>query len=113
MMKRYRAPLLVAAGLFLWPGTGAAAPGDIVFERAAGAAGAAGIPAAIFPHWVHRVRYRCSVCHPKIFEMKLGANPITMDAIGKGQFCGQCHNGRTSFQVDFQNCTRCHKEPAE
>ena len=87
-----------------------AAPGDIVFGREDDTAG---VPPAVFPHWVHRIRYRCSVCHPAIFEMEAGANEISMELIGDGKSCGRCHDGNTAFPVDFQSCTRCHREPSE
>lgn len=90
---------------------GLAAPGDLVFERKEGAS--QGIPPSIFPHWVHRIRYRCSVCHPAIFEMQAGASEITMNKIKQGEVCGRCHNGNIAFNVEFQNCTRCHRQPEE
>lgn len=104
--------LLVAAAV----GGGAVygALGDLVFERkGAGSEGTMSIDPAIFPHWVHRVRYRCYVCHPKPFQMELGADPITMDAIEKGEYCGACHNGRIAFDVGFQTCARCHRKLEE
>ena len=114
MTKKAVAALLVLAGLTL-AGGGAVygALGDLVFERKGGGEGAASIVPAIFPHWVHRSRFRCYVCHPKIFKMQLGSSEITMDKIQKGQFCGVCHNGRIAFDVEFQSCDRCHTEPTE
>lgn len=90
---------------------GRAAPGDLVFERQG--EGAAAFLPSMFPHWVHRLRYRCYACHPVLFEMEKGANEVTMDKIKQGQFCGACHNGRLAFSAEFQNCTRCHKAPEE
>lgn len=89
---------------------GMAAPGDIVFKRKAEVQG---FEPAVFPHWVHRVRFRCYACHPRIFEMKKGANEVTMDKINKGEFCGKCHNGKIAFNVEFQTCGRCHVAPAK
>lgn len=108
------AVLIVVAGLTL-AGGGAVygALGDLVFERKGVVEGDAAFPPSVFPHWLHRVRYRCYVCHPALFEMQQGANTVTMDTIKKGQFCGACHNGKAAFGADFQNCTRCHKKPAE
>ncbi|MFQ5915165.1 MAG: c(7)-type cytochrome triheme domain-containing protein [Nitrospinota bacterium] len=102
--------LLLLLGLLWGTAVAQSVPGDIVFEREAGEKG---VPAAVFPHWLHRVRFRCYVCHPQIFEMKKGANAITMEKIRGGEFCGRCHNGRTAFPVDFQSCSRCHKPPEE
>ena len=87
--------------------------GDLVFERKGGAPGSEGILPAVFPHSLDVARYRCYVCQPKPFKMEAGANEITMATIGKGQFCGTCHNGQIAFNVEFQTCARCHREPAE
>ena len=81
--------------------------GDILFSRKGGV-GTEGSPPAVFPHFVHRIQFRCYVCHDDIFVMKAGANAIDMDAIQSGKFCGTCHNGKTAFQVGFDTCQRCH-----
>jgi len=61
----------------------------------------------IFPHWFHRIRFRCKVCHHELgFEMRAGSNDITMDDIVQGRFCGMCHNGEIAWSVD--NCDLCH-----
>ena len=97
--------LIVAAGK-----AGLSAPGDIVFER--DAAGAS-VPPAVFSHWVHRIRYRCYVCHDALFKMERGANEITMKKINEGRGCGACHNGESAFPTNFQTCIRCHFEVKE
>lgn len=84
-----------------------AVEGDITFKRKGGEAGT---PPAVFPHWFHRIRYKCYACHPSVFEMKAGANAITMDAIREGKFCGTCHNGKIAWEVGFDTCSRCHVE---
>jgi c(7)-type cytochrome triheme protein len=84
-----------------------AVEGDIVFKRKDGEGATA---PATFPHWFHRIRYRCYVCHPAVFEMKAGANAISMDAIREGKFCGVCHNGKIAWEVGFDTCNRCHVE---
>ena len=81
--------------------------GDIAFTRKA--AGTEDIPPAIFPHFLHRMQFKCHVCHNDIVSMKAGANPITMDAIQEGKYCGVCHNGKTAFQSTFEACPRCHR----
>lgn len=91
--------LLVAAAL--------AVEGDVVFKREAGTAE---VPPAVFPHWIHRIRYKCYACHPAIFEMKAGANKVSMDAILEGKFCGTCHNGEIAWAVTFDTCNRCHRK---
>ncbi len=82
--------------------------GDITFQRQ-GEEAAQGTPAAVFPHWFHRVRYKCYVCHSSIFEMKAGANVIRMQDIMAGKSCGVCHNGETAWAVSFDTCALCHK----
>jgi len=84
--------------------------GDIRFERAADASAEFETEPATFPHWFHRARFRCSVCHTDIFEMEAGANDINMDALRAGEFCAKCHNGTVAFEVGFATCTRCHAE---
>ena len=84
-----------------------AVEGDITFKRKGGEAGT---PPAVFPHWFHRIRYKCYACHPSVFEMKAGANAINMDAIREGKFCGTCHNGKIAWEVGFDTCSRCHVE---
>lgn len=101
---------LAVVGLLLVALVGfvAAVEGDIVFQRKGGGAGEA--PPALFPHWVHRIRFKCYVCHDAIFQMKAGTNPVTMDGIREGKFCGTCHDGKTAFSVSFETCGRCHRE---
>ncbi len=62
----------------------------------------------IFPHSIHTYWLKCSNCHPKIFIPEAGANPITMDEIWKGKWCGRCH-GKVAFTFwPRANCLRCH-----
>jgi c(7)-type cytochrome triheme protein len=102
---------------YIVPALGAATgtvPGDIQFERIEGDAGEMEtFPPAIFPHWIHRINYRCDACHDSLFEMKRGATPVTMDLMKEGKVCGACHNGERAFYVDFKNCHRCHVATAE
>jgi len=67
-----------------------------------------GIPnfAVVFPHEAHTRWLRCDNCHPAIFQMRAGANPITMSAIFQGEFCGRCH-GKVAFAPET-GCPRCH-----
>ena len=73
----------------------------------------ASLPPSVFPHWVHRIRFQCRVCHLDLFEPRQGANDITMAAIDEGRFCGRCHDGETAFDVSFDSCQRCHQPPEE
>lgn len=66
-----------------------------------------GMRPVIFPHWFHRIRFRCKVCHNELgFEMRVGSNDVTMDDIIDGRFCGMCHNGEIAWSVE--NCDLCH-----
>jgi c(7)-type cytochrome triheme protein len=106
--------MILAGGIALAERSRAEVLGDIVWERQGQAEGEAGaFDPAVFPHWIHRIRYRCSVCHPALFEMKRGADKITMDAMEKGKFCGACHTGRIAFKIGFETCNRCHLPQAE
>lgn len=68
---------------------------------------AAGMRPAVFPHWFHRVRFRCKVCHADLgFKFKAGGNEINMVKIIDGEFCGACHNGEIAWSVE--NCNLCH-----
>lgn len=67
----------------------------------------AGMRPVVFPHWFHRVRFRCKVCHTDLgFKFKAGGNDINMLKIIDGQFCGACHNGSVAWSVE--NCDLCH-----
>ncbi|MFQ5729562.1 MAG: c(7)-type cytochrome triheme domain-containing protein [Waddliaceae bacterium] len=66
------------------------------------------MPNVIFPHFPHTFWLDCGNCHPGIFIMKKGGNPISMVKIVNGEFCGRCH-GRVAFPI--ANCTRCHVKP--
>ncbi|MDH3769338.1 MAG: hypothetical protein OES99_12935, partial [Gammaproteobacteria bacterium] len=81
--------------------------GDILLERR-GPTSEADFPRVVFPHWFHRIRYKCYACHTEIFEMKAGANEITMEAILAGKFCGECHNGQIAWAASFDTCSKCH-----
>jgi len=61
----------------------------------------------VFPHWFHRIRYRCNVCHEAIFKLKAGSNDVNMEKItDKREMCGKCHNGLIAW--DVVECDRCH-----
>lgn len=78
--------------------------GDVVLNNFADAAG---MRPVVFPHWFHRIRFRCKVCHADLgFKMKAGANEVTMAKIIEGQYCGACHNGEVAWSIE--NCDLCH-----
>jgi c(7)-type cytochrome triheme protein len=83
---------------------GAAEYGDVVLNRRSEANG---VRPVVFPHWFHRIRFRCKVCHHELgFEMRAGANDVRMTDISEGKFCGMCHNGDIAWGAD--RCDLCH-----
>ncbi len=60
----------------------------------------------VFPHDTHTALLSCASCHPGIFKMEAGADPITMEKIFAGEYCGRCH-GKVAFQPATA-CGRCH-----
>ncbi|MFQ5456491.1 MAG: c(7)-type cytochrome triheme domain-containing protein [Nitrospirota bacterium] len=66
------------------------------------------IPDVKFPHFPHTMWLDCRNCHPSIFLMQAGKNPITMEKILQGEFCGRCH-GKVAFPIS--DCSRCHSVP--
>ena len=92
--------LLVAAALSI----GKAEYGDVLINNYSESAG---MRPVVFPHWFHRIRFRCKVCHTELgFEMRAGANDVTMQQIINGEFCGACHNGVIAWPTE--NCELCH-----
>jgi len=99
------AALAVGAALALAGAPAARAEyGDVVINNYSDAAG---MRPVVFPHWFHRVRYACKVCHADLaFKFKAGGNEINMVKIIDGQFCGACHNGDIAWSIE--NCNMCH-----
>lgn len=96
--------LLAALGLVMDPPVAQAEYGDVVINNYSDAAG---MRPVIFPHWFHRVRFRCKVCHADLgFKFKAGGNEINMVKIIDGEYCGACHNGEIAWSVE--NCNLCH-----
>lgn len=78
--------------------------GDVVINNYSDRAG---MRPVVFPHWFHRIRFRCKVCHADLgFKFQAGGNHITMLKIIDGEYCGACHNGEVAWSVE--NCTLCH-----
>jgi c(7)-type cytochrome triheme protein len=94
--------LVVLIGLTSLPAR--AEYGDVVINNYADGAG---MRPVVFPHWFHRIRFACKVCHADLgFKFKAGGNEITMAKIIDGQFCGACHNGDVAWSIE--NCNMCH-----
>jgi len=74
-MKRARAswlPLLFVAAIASLPAA-RAEYADVVLNKHAEAEG---VRPVVFPHWFHRIRYRCKVCHFELgFRMRAGGGP--------------------------------------
>lgn len=81
--------------------------GDIILNNTAEAMRDAEVDDVIFPHWFHRIRFRCNVCHENIFRLKAGSNKISMAIITeKSEKCGTCHDGIVAWEP--LECERCH-----
>lgn len=91
------------------PNGPAARYGNVVMRQKCQKAGMAPV---VFPHWSHRARYTCRVCHVELdFAMRLGGSGITREKYLGGKFCGKCHNGTVAFGVEggpAAACNRCH-----
>jgi c(7)-type cytochrome triheme protein len=104
----------VAAGALLWTGAVAAQtlprlPDELKLAKSEGSPGQ-----VFFNHASHvdADKPRCTTCHPKAFRI-LKASParaaIRHEDMEKGQLCGSCHDGKTSFGLQ-DDCTMCHRE---
>ncbi|MBI3374952.1 MAG: hypothetical protein HY017_24785 [Betaproteobacteria bacterium] len=95
---------LLAAALAAGVQDAGAEYGDVVMNTYSTPAG---MRPVVFPHWFHRVRFRCKVCHGDLgFKFQAGGNQINMLKIIDGQFCGACHDGGVAWSVE--NCNLCH-----
>lgn len=100
-------PLRLLAGLAV-AGAGVAGAraefGDVIINNYSDEAG---MRPVVFPHWFHRIRFRCNVCHAELgFALEAGANDINMLRIIDGEYCGACHDGRLAWSIE--NCELCH-----
>lgn len=98
--------LLVSCGvLFADDGPAWSFYGDVQMNKSAKEFGA---PPVVFPHWLHRIEFTCSACHPDVFPMAANSVTIMMERMAaKQNFCSTCHNGTVSWKP--VNCTRCHR----
>ncbi len=85
--------------------------GDIVLKSKVASMKKASVKQVVFPHWFHRIRFKCKVCHEDIFILRAGANDINMAKIMDGEFCGKCHNGLIAWEPLY--CDRCHSYQGE
>lgn len=107
LVRRLRSTGVLAVFLAVLFGSSAdsrAEYADVVINRQAEKSG---MRPVIFPHWFHRIRFRCKVCHAELgFKMRAGTNLITMTDIIDGKFCGACHNNDIAWSPE--NCDLCH-----
>ena len=79
---RWRRPVqigLMALACALPTATPFAEYGDVVINKRSDKEG---VRPVIFPHWFHRIRFRCKVCHSELgFKMRAGANDVLMSDI--------------------------------
>ena len=68
------------------------------------------MPWVKFPHKQHTKWLACENCHPAIFIPKEDANPISMNKVLRGEYCGVCHD-KVAFALFV--CERCHSVPHE
>jgi c(7)-type cytochrome triheme protein len=73
----------------------------------------------VFPHWLHRARYTCRLCHVDLgFAMAAGETGILDEDNKNGLYCGACHDGKEAFPQEqaaeegesIQYCDRCHSQ---
>jgi len=110
-MKRAKILLLsILAGALLLPLSSSVSAewGDIIMNSKAEAMREAEVNDVLFPHWFHRIRFKCKVCHEDFFILKAGANDVDMSNIANGQYCGNCHNGEVAWPPLY--CERCHSQ---
>ena len=73
----------------------------------------------VFPHWLHRAKYTCRLCHVDLgFAMTANETGVTEKDNLNGLYCGACHNGAIAFGPEetvtdgeaVQYCDRCHSK---
>lgn len=99
---------ILAAGLFLvlmLPlAPSQAEYGDVILNKHSEKNGQRPV---VFPHWFHRIRFQCRVCHTELeFKLRVGATETLMADIMAGKFCGKCHNGTIAW--GSERCDLCH-----
>lgn len=71
------------------------------------------LKAVTFSHDTHvgKQGFSCSMCHPRLFNMKAlevqEKADFTMAALEQGKYCGACHNGTMAFTSNSR-CASCH-----
>ena len=96
--------LVILGGGFVAAAPAQAAYADVILNQRSDVEG---MRPVVFPHWFHRIRFRCKVCHFELgFKMRAGANQVLMNDIIDGKFCGMCHNNQIAWGPE--RCELCH-----
>ena len=104
MSFRLNIPVFLLVSSIFYPAISQAEYGDVLINNYSDEAG---MRPVVFPHWFHRIRFRCKVCHADLgFKFVAGGNEINMLKIIDGEYCGACHNGEVAWSVE--NCDVCH-----
>jgi phosphate transport system substrate-binding protein len=110
--------LLMIIGILLFSLAGSSLAGNVGAERCGANIMYEGKGAGqvVFDGTLHSSKgFSCSVCHEQhglssaLFEMKKGADAISMRKMQLGSSCGYCHDGTKAFSVtDYLQCANCH-----
>ncbi len=96
--------LIVLLGCFALLAPAQGEYGDVILNKRAEKNGQKPV---VFPHWFHRVRFQCKVCHSELgFVMRATENDVLMSEIISGKSCGMCHNDMIAWGAD--RCDLCH-----
>jgi hypothetical protein len=104
MCKVAAAVAMIIIGIAAWllPSFAHAEYGDVVMNNYSDKAG---VRPVVFPHWFHRARFTCKVCHADLgFKFKAGGNEINMLKIIDGQYSQRRYRlvGRELQPVPFR-----------
>ncbi len=84
--------------------------GTVMMER--NTKGSDKVRPVLFPHWAHRTKYTCKVCHTDLgFSINAGGTDIKQADIEAGKYCGACHDSKAAFGPT--ECVRCHSKGLE
>jgi c(7)-type cytochrome triheme protein len=92
--------------LTLAPAYAATKQGDIIFSPKT-------TDPVVFSHDYHTKNrgITCAACHFRTFQGDEAGFHMKRDKLNKREFCGHCHNGMKSFDLQSEkNCARCHKK---
>ena len=105
-LNRFLIFTILLSLLISFPILATAEYGDVIMKNKEADMKEAEIGNVVFPHWIHRIRYKCKACHEELFIMLAGKNNTDMEQIDEGKSCGKCHNGTIAWATGA--CERCH-----